>query len=145
VRHRNCCSTQRNQEERVYRSAYYALATRTFRPAVQTLALGHDVAGVRTDAPDSSDREVLARAMAEGRTVMTFDKGFGALAFRAGLPASCGVILFRCRPPARAPHLAAVTALKCGSHPRWALPPRPLHFSLDSLGRGAWPRVGGTR
>ena len=60
--------------------------------------LGHDVAGVRTDAPGSSDRELLARAMAEGRTVLTFDKGFGALAFRAGLPASCRVILFRVPP-----------------------------------------------
>jgi hypothetical protein len=37
-------------------------------------ARGHDVAWVRTDAPGSDDAEVLARALAEDRTVVTFDK-----------------------------------------------------------------------
>ena len=35
------------------------------------------------------------RAQTEGRIVVTHDKDFGELAFRAQLPASCGVILFR--------------------------------------------------
>lgn len=56
---------------------------------------GHDVAWVVTDAPGSSDDAVLARAQAEDRIVMTFDKDFGEMAFRRRLPASCGVILFR--------------------------------------------------
>jgi predicted nuclease of predicted toxin-antitoxin system len=64
--------------------------------AVTTLRQhGHDVAWVRTDAPGSSDQEVLQRAQAEGRVVVTFDKDFGELAFRYGLPASSGIILFR--------------------------------------------------
>ncbi len=56
---------------------------------------GHDVAWVRTDAPGISDRQVLARAMANHRILLTFDKDFGELAFQAGLPAACGIILFR--------------------------------------------------
>jgi predicted nuclease of predicted toxin-antitoxin system len=64
------------------------LANENF-PGVAVEALrnrGHDVVWIRTDAPGSGDREVLARAAAETRTVVTFDKGFGALAFRYGLP-----------------------------------------------------------
>ena len=54
---------------------------------------GHDIAWVRTDAPGISDRQVLARAMATHRILLTFDKDFGELAFHAGLPAACGIIL----------------------------------------------------
>lgn len=64
--------------------------------AVQTLrGNGHDIAWVREDAPGSTDRAVLARAVAEKRVLITFDKDFGELAFHAGLPAVSGVILFR--------------------------------------------------
>jgi hypothetical protein len=38
---------------------------------------------------------VLGRAIRENRTLLTYDKDFGELAWRAGLPARCGVILFR--------------------------------------------------
>ena len=58
---------------------------------------GHDVSWVRTDAPGCSDGDVLARARSESRVVLTFDKDFGKLAFRARLPASAGVILARLR------------------------------------------------
>ena len=47
--------------------------------------------------------------MAEGRLVVTFDKDFGDLAYRAGLPASCGVVLFRVAP--RSPSWAAERAV----------------------------------
>jgi predicted nuclease of predicted toxin-antitoxin system len=43
----------------------------------------------------AADPEILARAQAESRIVVTQDKDFGELAFRRGLPARCGVILFR--------------------------------------------------
>jgi hypothetical protein len=56
---------------------------------------GHDVVWVRTDAPGSADRAVLDRAILENRTLLTFDKDFGELAWRAKLPASCGVVLLR--------------------------------------------------
>lgn len=56
---------------------------------------GHDVVWIRIDAPGSSDQEVLARAQAEERIILTFDKDFGELAFRFGLLATSGIILFR--------------------------------------------------
>ncbi|MEW6352582.1 MAG: DUF5615 family PIN-like protein [Thermodesulfobacteriota bacterium] len=59
---------------------------------------GHDVLWVRTDSPGISAREVLARAQAENRILLTFDKDFGELAFRLGRPSTNGVILFRITP-----------------------------------------------
>jgi len=56
---------------------------------------GHEVVWVREDAPGSLDTQVLQRAQDEERVLITFDKDFGELAFRFGLPASCGNILFR--------------------------------------------------
>jgi hypothetical protein len=50
-------------------------------------AAGHDVAWVRTEAPGSTDRVVLERAVAETRILVTFDKDFDELAWRFGLPA----------------------------------------------------------
>lgn len=87
------------------------LANENFpRVAVDALrAEGHDVFWVRTEAPGSSDREVLRRADVENRTLLTFDKDFGELAYRSGLPASAGVILFRI--PTSSPRHAAATAV----------------------------------
>lgn len=59
--------------------------------------LGHDFLWARTDMRGEADDVILQRAQAEDRLVVTFDKDFGELAFRWGLPASCGVILFRLR------------------------------------------------
>lgn len=56
---------------------------------------GFNVASIAETNAGIADTEVLAIASAEGRTLLTFDKDFGDLAFRQGLPASCGVILFR--------------------------------------------------
>lgn len=56
---------------------------------------GHDVLWIRIDAPGSSDQGILARAQAEERIILTFDKDFGELAFRFGLPATSGIVLFR--------------------------------------------------
>ena len=64
--------------------------------AVQALrSAGHDVLWARTDMPGEDDTRVLQRAQDDSRLVLTFDKDFGELAFRFGLPAACGVILFR--------------------------------------------------
>ena len=56
---------------------------------------GFDVVSIAETHPGIPDTEVLSIASAESRTLLTFDKDFGDLAFRQGLPASCGVILFR--------------------------------------------------
>jgi predicted nuclease of predicted toxin-antitoxin system len=73
------------------------LANENFpRAAVEALRLvGHEVAWLTTDAPGSSDEEVLARAHREHRLLLTFDKDFGELVLKRGLAASRGVMLFR--------------------------------------------------
>ena len=78
-------------------SGLFVLADENFPgPVVRELReRGHDVAWVRDDMQGAADSEVLERAQAEGRTVITQDKDFGELAFHAGLPAGCGVVLLR--------------------------------------------------
>jgi len=56
---------------------------------------GHDVLAVREVLRGADDRTLLRRAQHDARVVLTFDKDFGELAFRARLPATYGVILFR--------------------------------------------------
>jgi hypothetical protein len=74
------------------------------------------------DAPGTPDREVLARAQREGRALVTFDKDFGELAFRVGLAASAGVILFRITAKPRRRSSCGVTKSSTPSHPsRWAI------------------------
>lgn len=60
---------------------------------------GHDVLWMREAAPGGSDESVLARALVEGRVLITFDKDFGELVFRRGAKAAHGVILFRIAQP----------------------------------------------
>lgn len=60
---------------------------------------GHDVLSVKESLRSETDEVILARAQAEERVVVTHDKDFGELAFRAGLPAECGVILLRLSGP----------------------------------------------
>jgi len=65
-------------------------------PAVDALReRGHDVLWARTACPGSKDDALLRLAQQEQRVVLTLDKDFGELAFRSGLPAACGVVLFR--------------------------------------------------
>ena len=74
---------------------------------------GHDVLWVRTENPGATDEQVLQLAQRDNRILLTLDKDFGELAFRSGLPADCGVILFRLTPSS--PEYIgkmAVTALK---------------------------------
>ena len=75
--------------------------------------------GARTDMAGSSDEDVLARAQTEGRILLTHDKDFGDLAFHAGLPANCGIILVRLGN--LAPDVVAQrTAEVIGSRSDWA-------------------------
>ena len=93
--------------------------------AVQALrARGHDVGWVRTDAPGSSDVDVLARAVSEARILITFDKDYGELAFRAGLSTVSGVVLFRIR-PVSPQHVAPRSVAALESRSDWA-----GHFSV---------------
>ena len=58
-------------------------------------AAGHDVLSAKESLRGQPDQQVLARAVADQRVLLTFDKDFGELAFRSKLPAGCGVVLFR--------------------------------------------------
>jgi predicted nuclease of predicted toxin-antitoxin system len=70
------------------------------RSAIEALrARGHDVVWARTDLPGADDETILQVAQREERVVVTQDKDFGELAFHYGLPASCGVVLFRLQLP----------------------------------------------
>jgi predicted nuclease of predicted toxin-antitoxin system len=73
------------------------LANENFPGAAVTAlpVAGHDVVWVRASAPGTSDADVLAWAGREQRILLTFDKDFGELSNRSGLPADCGVVLFR--------------------------------------------------
>jgi predicted nuclease of predicted toxin-antitoxin system len=80
-------------------------------------------------APGSSDEEVLDRAIEDARVLITFDKDFGELAFRTGLPSSCGVVLFRISAPS-ASHVARLAASVLGGRADWS-----GHFSVVEDGR----------
>jgi len=67
-------------------------------PVVRALReRGEDVVWVKELMPGASDIEVLSRAQGERRILTTFDRDFGELAFRFGLPAECGIVFFRLR------------------------------------------------
>ena len=72
---------------------------------------GHDVLWIRESIPGACDEVVLARALAEGRLLLTFDKDFGALVFGRGHTASTGIILFRISQSSAQAVAASVTRL----------------------------------
>lgn len=72
---------------------------------------GHDVLAVAERARQSTDPEVLARALEERLVLLTEDKDFGQLVFSAGRGAS-GVVLIRFPAHARA-ELAAAAVNTC--------------------------------
>lgn len=64
--------------------------------AVEMLrSAGHDVAWVSEGEPGTADTDILSRATEESRLLVTFDKDFGDLAFRARMPVAHGIVLFR--------------------------------------------------
>lgn len=89
---------------------------------------GHDVVWMCESAPGASDERVLALARSVGRVLLTFDKDFGELAWRAGLPPSCGVVLFRL--PTLPASVGAVLAARLAERDDWA-----GHFSVIEPGR----------
>lgn len=90
-------------------------------------AAGHDVVWVRAAAPGIADAEVVSWAAREGRVVLTFDKDFGELAWRIGLPHSCGIVLFRLPVPRDG---GAALARRVIERDDWA-----GHFSVIEPGR----------
>jgi predicted nuclease of predicted toxin-antitoxin system len=92
-------------------------------------ASGHDVIWIRTAAPGSKDEDVLAWAVREGRVLLTFDKDFGELTWRVGLPAPCGIVLFRLPMPSPA-MVGTMLAALIDERADWA-----GHFTVIEPGR----------
>lgn len=61
-------------------------------------SLGHDVPAVVEDSSGAADEDVLERAVAERRVVLTFDSDYGRLIFESGFPAPPGIVYFRFNP-----------------------------------------------
>jgi hypothetical protein len=76
------------------------------------------------------DAEILSWAAREDCVILTFDKDFGELAHRAGLPPSSGVILFRISMPPPAATAGATLAARVTERADWA-----GHFSVIEPGR----------
>ena len=78
-------------------------------------ALGHSVVYAAEEMPDEEDESLLIRAMQEDRVLITLDTDFGDLVYLNGMPASCGVVLFRiARLPAAERPAFMVNALTIG-------------------------------
>jgi len=72
--------------------------------------LGHDVLVVAEAMSQAKDPEILSRAVAEGRIVVTNDKDFGELVYRAGQP-HAGILLLRPQNETAASRVALVRAV----------------------------------
>lgn len=59
---------------------------------------GPSVAAVIEDAPGATDSEVMTRAVREDRIILTFDRDYGEIVYRLGLPAPIGIVYFRSVP-----------------------------------------------
>lgn len=59
---------------------------------------GHDVVWVAESMPGAADEDVLRFAAKESRLLLTFDRDFGALAYRSGMISPAGVVLLRIVP-----------------------------------------------
>lgn len=69
------------------------------RPAILHLRrAGLDVLSIAETLPAGSDQVVLALARAQGRWLLTYDRDYGELVFRRGLPAPPAILYFRQEP-----------------------------------------------
>ena len=68
-------------------------------PAIRKLrAAGVDVVAVGEAMPAATDKEVLEYARREQRWIVTFDRDYGDLVFREGLPPPPAILFFRQEP-----------------------------------------------
>lgn len=80
---------------------------------------GFDVLWVAEANPGIADEAILDLCASTQRTLPTFDKDFGELAYKAGLPAQHGVVLFRVTPQTPE-EIAAIAVSVIRAHPDWA-------------------------
>ena len=56
---------------------------------------GHDVVSISERPPGISDESVIQIARTENRIIITFDRDYGELLFRRGLPVPAGILYLR--------------------------------------------------
>jgi len=56
---------------------------------------GYDITSIGMDNPSIKDSEIMTIAMAEERTILTFDRDYGELIFRNNYKPEKGVIYLR--------------------------------------------------
>ena len=106
------------------------------RPSVVRLrAEGFDVAVAQSAA---SDEDLLARAAAEQRVLLTFDRDFGRLVLGAGIAAPPGVVYFRLRAPR--PETPAELLLRLLRDPQFVLEGRLTSVRSDRIRQRAISR-----
>ena len=79
---------------------------------------GCDVSCVRDENPMASDDSILAQAQFDKRTIITFDKDFGELAFRDQRGSDYGIALIRV-PMAELDAQLDALALVLANHATW--------------------------
>ena len=80
---------------------------------------GHDLLVVAEAMPQADDADILTRATAEERIVITNDKDFGELVFRSG-QVHCGILLLRLRDESAASRVRVVKSVLDGYGDRLA-------------------------
>ena len=85
---------------------------------------GHEVTWVHDILLGSRDEAVLLYAQEQNCILITFDKDFGELAFKANLPATCGIVLFRIS-MSSPEYIAQTAVIALGAREDWA-----GHFSV---------------
>ena len=101
------------------------------RTMVEALrSVGHDVTAVASEAPGSTDNDVVALAIREGRLLVTGDKDFGEMVFRSGARISAGVVLTRVHGTPDERTFVLLAALASRPADEWA-----GHFAVIEDGR----------
>lgn len=68
-------------------------------PSIRRLRqAGHDVVAAIEDTPGAADIAILARAVGEQRYILAFDRDYGELVYRLGLPSPPGILYVRFAP-----------------------------------------------
>ncbi|MEZ4706533.1 MAG: DUF5615 family PIN-like protein [Caldilineaceae bacterium] len=63
-------------------------------PSVRLLrGAGHDVVSITEESPGVADEQILRRALREERIILTFDRDYGELIYRRGMPAAAVLYL----------------------------------------------------
>jgi len=89
------------------------------RSAVEGLrGASFDVLWIAQSDPGISGEDVLRLSSSTGRTLLTFDKDFGELAYKRGLLSQSGVVLFRLTPQT-SEEIAMIALSALQSQPAW--------------------------